>query len=122
VKSLITRDHGTLPISAVLRKAANLLTTHGHCKGVLKKLSGEMCVMGAVNEVVSGDGNRQDSLNDYTTLCAYIVRVLGLGLPRQPHSTLREQVVAWNNNPDTSKAEVVEGLRRTANALDSGEI
>lgn len=88
-------------LKEIYAKAAAAIQRKGHARGKFVTDTGQMCIWGAISLVVDGDPCRasvetQDMLKP-------LERLLG-----------GHDVVAWNNEPNRKKKEVVALLRRAA--------
>lgn len=98
-------------VSAVLRKAAEVLETDGWCQGNLSTLDGRVCAMGAViwathelwDGYKPGDQRRRVDVQELA-LDALGLRALGDGV----RDSLLHPVAVWNDEPGRTMADVVK--------------
>lgn len=104
--------HGTFkqsnPVSDVLRRAADLMELHGHCKFTRRNDVGSMCILGAI-EAAQDRCTTHVLDSSLTRLAARtIADVLHLG------NTSSGDLVDWNNLPERTGEEVIAVMRLTA--------
>lgn len=96
----------------ILDKAADLIDTYGHCKGVYFGDDGSMCMYGSV--VLAGQpGYDTENPADLTPEVMAAHRCLDRFMLRQRQSA---PAFGWNDAPERTKEEVVSTLRAAAQA------
>jgi hypothetical protein len=80
----------------VLLGAADLIETHGHCKGHYHK-DGAFCAVGAMSEITGSN-----------------TKLLDQALKRLSDATDVLSVTVWNDHPDRTAGEVISALRQAA--------
>ncbi len=97
---------------SILRKAADLIENHGHCKGDYKRSHGHSgyCALGAMNRVTTGDVT---STHKNLRACRALVRYLDIDGSHLCYGP-RTSIVDWNDEPWRTADEVVNALRVTA--------
>lgn len=102
--------HGTFkqsnPVSDVLRRAADLMELHGHCKFIRRNDAGSMCILGAIETAQDRYNSCDSSLT--TQAARTIADVLNL------ENTSRGDVADWNNLPERTGEEVIAVMRLAA--------
>lgn len=93
----------------ILRNAAGIMKRQGHARFYLVGPNNEVCLMGAINQALTGRPtrwlSRADRLRDMVGIYLYRNKITTLGSP-----------VAWNNQEATTGAQVISALRGTARA------
>lgn len=103
--------HGTFkqsnPVSDVLRRAADLMELHGHCKFTRRNDAGSMCILGAIE---AAQNHRTTFFDSSLTIHAAraISDVLNL------ENTSLCDVADWNNIPERTGEEVIAVMRLAA--------
>ncbi len=99
--------------AGILRDAANTIQIFGLAKGVYKKRTGQMCVLGAMGErkFVTATATHLHSLeNDYAANALH--RYMGF--------SDEDDIVNWNDAPERTGSQVIKALRGAARALEHG--
>lgn len=86
--------------SHILLRAACAIERRGHCKFALRK-GGAMCAIGALSYASRGHAYKGFSENGYEAF-------------RKLTAFLGDDVVAWNNAPERTAQEVIDGMRAAA--------
>lgn len=88
------------PIGKRLWAAADYIKEYGWCQGCLTNGQGNVCALGAISHC--GFSGRPGAT------VAYSVAAQAL------HRYLKQNIAAWNDNPERTKEEVIEALRNAA--------
>ena len=93
-----------MPLSAVYRKAADVLQERGWCRHYLKNDAGNMCIWGAVSFVVDGDPFKatNETRNMLTPLEQF---------------TDGQGVIDWNNTMGRTQRQAISLLRKASKAI-----
>ena len=85
-------------------KAAEIMSSRGHCKNIPEDYEGKVCVGGAIAVALHGNPWIWD--NDVFTILAAGTEMLG------------KTMIAYNNSQDVSGEDVILLLKKTARKLE----
>jgi hypothetical protein len=110
----------SMPVDEILDRAADLLDIHGWSRGLLRKDTGELCMVGAMQMVVYPESNGHLPVGisrfiemDEGLLCARIFM----------EQTLEENIAFWNDNFCADRNVATETLRTEAKRYrEKGEV
>jgi hypothetical protein len=98
----------TVNIAEVTAKAAHLIDTHGHAKGIAKDFDGSMCLNGAIVQALGYElpplSNSAPPL--YMAQVQQVIKAMGF--------ECLAYAAWWNNDEERTVEEVTEKLRETA--------
>jgi hypothetical protein len=100
-----------LTVRDVLLAAADRIEIRGHCQGVAES-DGRCCALAALDRTTNDPGL-------YEEACEAICRYLGDSSVGPRAVSRRARIVAWNDDPDRTAAEVITVLRGAAEGCPS---
>ena len=109
------------------RKAAEIMSERGHCKGIEEDGEGRVCFVGAVNLAQLGVAMRPSDVTDYPDIEAILRAAAGILVRRGEY--LADNLVSmrwpmnlaifWNNRRYVTGEDVIMLLKETAEELES---
>jgi hypothetical protein len=94
----------------ICQKAATIIEQRGHCKGELfldDPLTGPVCLLGAIKAAIAPDGDATGVFLRTTKATT----ALYLDVVERLDGTHEFDLVAWNDAPSTTAADVITKLR-----------
>ena len=118
----------------ILRAAANLLRTRGHCKEMLLGSGGEYCLRGAILEVngmlgrinnrsfIKLRNGRDEEDNEFYEFLWEVVHPPVADDSQFTQRPKMHDLVYWNNHADTTAEEVIAALEKAADLWESRQV
>ncbi len=102
-----------------LRRAAEMIRKHGHCKHTLRDMQGQLCLVGAL--CVVDDYRHERWLNLKAALEAVLAEQFPdrMGLVyKSPFEDSMREIVGFNNHKDTTPDEVIAVMEKAAARME----